>query len=175
MEAMVQLMGRVVRGMKGPGGHEDAHELIAHVRGAGLGPRHVPALMSLVLNGPAPVGVLARHMALSPATVSQLVGELQRGGFVERRPDEHDRRRVIVSLAEAHRDMIERFAWRRLRPLRMTLEALTPVERRHFLHGWRILVESMESTGLHEPGPGPGPAPGQSHGPCCHGSGDGGG
>ncbi|TDB82035.1 MarR family transcriptional regulator [Actinomadura sp. KC216] len=160
MEVMIQLMGRVVRGMKEPGGHGDSHELIAHVQDAGLGPRHVPVLMSLVLHGPSPVGVLARHMALSPATVSQLVGELQRGGFVERRPDEHDRRRVIVSVGEAHREMIERFAWRRLRPLRMTLEALTDEEREHFLHGWRVLVESMESTGLHEPGPGRGHGPG---------------
>ncbi|NED55278.1 MarR family transcriptional regulator, partial [Micromonospora aurantiaca] len=95
----------------------------------------------------APVGVLARHMALNPATVSQLVGELQRGGFVDRRPDERDRRRMIVSLAEEHRAAIERFAWRRLSPLRATLEALTPTERRHFLHGWRTLAENMELRG----------------------------
>lgn len=158
LETMVQLMARMFRGMKGPGGHEDAHELIGRVKAAGLGPRHVPVLMTLVLYGPVPVGVLARHMALSPATVSQLVGELQRHGFVERRPDERDRRRMIVSLHEAHRAVIERFAWRRLRPLRMTLEALTPVERDHFLHGWRTLVECMEHTALHLRPPGA-PAP----------------
>src|SRR5690349_12734101 len=88
LEAMVQIMGRMFRGMKGRGAHEEAEELIGMVDAAGLGPRHVPVLIGLVLNGPVPVGVLARHMALSPATVSQLVGELQRGGFVDRRPDE---------------------------------------------------------------------------------------
>src|SRR5690349_305284 len=88
LEAMVQIMGRMFRGMKGPRAHEEAEELIGLVNAAGLGPRHVPVLIGLVLNGPVPVGVLARHMALSPATVSQLVGELQRGGFVDRRPDE---------------------------------------------------------------------------------------
>ncbi|WP_433478212.1 MarR family winged helix-turn-helix transcriptional regulator [Spirillospora sp. CA-142024] len=160
LEQLVQLMGRMVRGMKG--GHADAEELVHRVKAAGLGPRHVPALMQLVLNGPMPVGVLARHMALNPATVSQLVGELERGGFVERRPDERDRRRMIVSLAEAHREMIERFAWRRLRPLRMTLERLAPDERAHFLRGWRILVEAMERTGLRAPDGGgcPGGHPG---------------
>ena len=142
LETMIQLMGRVARGMKG--GPGDDEEIIFRVRDAGLGPRHVPALMQLVLHGPAPVGVLARRMALSPATVSQLVGELQRGGFVERRPDERDRRRMIVSLAETHRASIERFAWRKLRPLRATLETLTPVERAHFLYGWRTLAENME-------------------------------
>ncbi|MFB4307985.1 MarR family winged helix-turn-helix transcriptional regulator [Actinomadura sp. GTD37] len=145
LEALVQLMGRMMRRMKG--GQAEAEELIHRVKEAGLGPRHVPALMQLVLHGPAPVGVLARHMALSPATVSQLVGELQRGGFVERRPDERDRRRMIVSLAEAHRESVERFAWRRLRPLRTTLESLTPAERAHFLHGWRTLAENMERGG----------------------------
>ncbi|MGW2312622.1 MarR family winged helix-turn-helix transcriptional regulator [Actinomadura luteofluorescens] len=142
LETMIQLLGRLVRGLKG--GREDAEELIGEVRAAGLGPRHVPALMQLVLHGPVPVGVLAGHMALSPATVSQLVGELERGGFVERRPDERDRRRMIISLSARHREMIERFAWRRLRPLRVTLETLAPDERSLFLHGWRVLVEAME-------------------------------
>ncbi|MFF0523782.1 MarR family winged helix-turn-helix transcriptional regulator [Actinomadura nitritigenes] len=151
LEAMVQIMGRMFRGMKGRRAHEEAEELIGMVKAAGLGPRHVPVLIGLVLNGPVPVGVLARHMALSPATVSQLVGELQRGGFVDRRPDERDRRRMIVSLHEERRALVERFAWRRLRPLRMTLEALGPAEREHFLHGWRTLVEMMERAGKDDP------------------------
>jgi DNA-binding MarR family transcriptional regulator len=151
LETMVQIMGRMFRGMKGRTAHEEAEELIGMVKSAGLGPRHVPVLIGLVLNGPVPVGVLARHMALSPATVSQLVGELQRGGFVDRRPDERDRRRIIVSLGEEHRELVERFAWRRLRPLRMTLEALGPAEREHFLHGWRTLVEMMERAGNDDP------------------------
>jgi DNA-binding MarR family transcriptional regulator len=160
LEQMVQLMVRMFRGMKA--GHTDTEGLVHRMKAAGLGPRHVPALMQLVLNGPVPVGVLARHMALNPATVSQLVGELQRGGFVERRPDERDRRRMIVSLDETHRAMIERFAWSRLRPLRMTLETLAPDERAHFMRGWRTLVESMERTGLHAPEHGgcPGDHPG---------------
>ncbi|TDD83585.1 MarR family transcriptional regulator [Actinomadura rubrisoli] len=148
---MIQLMGRIVRNMKSPGAHKEAEEVVGRVRAAGLGPRHVPVLFALVLNGPVPVGVLARHLALSPATVSQLVGELQGGGFVERHPDERDRRRMIVSLDERHRAMVERFAWRRLRPMRMTMEALGPVERAHFLHGWRTLVEMMEQAGVGDP------------------------
>ncbi|WUH96586.1 MarR family winged helix-turn-helix transcriptional regulator [Spirillospora sp. NBC_00431] len=162
LEMIVQLMVRMIRGMKGPGGHEDAHELMGRFQVAGLGPRHMPVLMSIVLHGPSPVGVLARHMALNPATVSQLVGELQRGGFVERRPDERDRRRMIVSLGETHRAVIERFTWRRLSPMRATLEALGPEERQVFLHGWRTLVENMERAGTDAPasgGPGCPPAP----------------
>ncbi|SPT62965.1 MULTISPECIES: MarR family winged helix-turn-helix transcriptional regulator [Actinomadura] len=149
LETMVQLTARMMRGIKG--GHDGAEELVDRVRAAGLGPRHVPALIQLVLHGPMAVGVLARRMALSPATVSQLVGELERGGFVERRPDERDRRRMIVSLGERHREMVERFTWRRLRPFRMALEALTPDERAQFLHGWRVLVETIERTSAPAP------------------------
>ncbi len=144
---MIPLMGRLVRGLKGHGGRGEAAELMRLVRHADLGPRHVPVLFALVLHGPVPVGVLARQVALSPATVSQLVGELQRGGFVARRPDERDRRRMIVSLDERHRGVVERFAWRRLRPLRTALEALAPEERVHFLRGFRLLVETMERAG----------------------------
>ena len=144
-------MGRMMRSMKGSGDRDGGGELIGRVKAAGLGPRHVPALMTLFRNGPSSIGVLARQMGLNPATVSQLVGELQRVGFVERRPDERDRRRMIVSLAEEHREVIERFSRRRIRPMRMTLEALGPVERAHFMQGWRILVESIEATAPGEP------------------------
>ena len=161
LEAMIQLLVRMVRGMKGPGGRHGPgdhgqEDLVGSVKAAGLGPRHMPVMLQIVLNGPMAVGVLARHMALNPATVSQLVGELERGGFVERHPDERDRRRMIVSLAETQRERIERFAWSRLRPLRTTLEALGPVERAHFLQGWRTLVENLEREGPHSP-PGGGP------------------
>lgn len=144
LETMVQLMGRMARRMKGAGSHGEARRLLDRIAAAGLGPRHVPVLFSLVLHGPQPVGVLAGHLALSPATVSQLVGELQRGGFVDRRADEADRRRMIVSLAGHHRDLVERFALARIEPLRMALRALGEEERAHFLHGWATVVEMME-------------------------------
>jgi DNA-binding MarR family transcriptional regulator len=146
LDEIVQLMARMMAGMKGSSGHREAHELVAQVRSAGLSRRHLPVLVSLALHGPSPVGVLAEHLALNPATVSQLVGELQRGGFVERRPDRRDRRRMIVSIVDRYRDVIDGFALRRLHPMRLTLEALTPEQRSHFLLGWRVLVENMERS-----------------------------
>jgi DNA-binding MarR family transcriptional regulator len=76
--------------------------------------------------------------------VSQLVNELQRGGFVDRREDPHDRRRTIVSLSERHREPIATYARRRLEPLRVTVETLSPDERAHFIKGWRVLVAAQE-------------------------------
>ncbi|MFF5262859.1 MarR family winged helix-turn-helix transcriptional regulator [Actinomadura viridis] len=133
-------MSAAARAFKEGGGWGE-ESLVEVVRASGLGRRHVPVLLVLVVNGPLPVGMIARQLALRPATVSQLTGELERAGFVRRRPDEADRRRVIVSLHGPHRALVERFARARLEPVRMTLAALSDVERAHFLHGWRVLVE----------------------------------
>ena len=78
---------------------------------------------------------------------------------MERHPDERDRRRMIVSLDEAHRTVIERFTRRRLDPLRLTLAALTPQERAHFILGWRTLVENMERSAAEEGAVDDDPAP----------------
>jgi DNA-binding MarR family transcriptional regulator len=106
---------------------------------AGLRERHGRLILALAVGGPQTVGELAGRLALAPATTSLLVGELDRAGFVERHEDEADRRRTIVSLPETVRGPAEKFAQERLEPLRRTLEQLSPVARRHFIQGLRIL------------------------------------
>jgi DNA-binding MarR family transcriptional regulator len=106
---------------------------------AGLRERHGRLILALAVAGPQTVGELAGRLALAPATTSLLVGELDRAGFVERHEDEADRRRTIVSLPESVRGPAEKFAQERLEPLRRTLEQLSPVARRHFIQGLRIL------------------------------------
>ncbi|HEY7489271.1 MAG TPA: MarR family winged helix-turn-helix transcriptional regulator [Streptosporangiaceae bacterium] len=139
---LVRLVFRFVRNAKshGPGG-DDVRALLGE---AHFGPRHMPVLFALALSGPESVGELAGRLGLNPATVSQLVNELHRGGFVDRREDPRDRRRTIVSLLDRHRQTIEHYARRRFEPLRETLEILSPEERAHFIKGWRVLVESQE-------------------------------
>src|SRR5437763_5045102 len=91
-----------------------------------LGPRHMPALISLARRGPMSVGELAGRLNLAPATVSLLLNDLNRAGMVERREDDGDRRRTIVSVHDEHRDMLIRLADERLDLLRRTLARLTP-------------------------------------------------
>jgi DNA-binding MarR family transcriptional regulator len=138
---MIRLVFQFIRNAKSHGPGDDVRMLLGE---AGFGGRHVSALFALAMTGPISVGELAERLGLSPATVSQLVGELDRGGFVERREDPRDRRRIIVTLSERHRGPIERYARQRLEPFRVTLETLSPEERATFLHGWRILVEAQE-------------------------------
>ncbi|HEU5159971.1 MAG TPA: MarR family transcriptional regulator [Streptosporangiaceae bacterium] len=154
VKELIRLVFRFMRNAKGHGpGLEDVRGLL---HAGNFGPRHIPVLFALAIGGPASVGELAERMGLSPATVSQLVNELERGGFVDRREDARDRRRTIVSLAERHREPIEDYARRRLEPLRITLETLSPEERVGFIKGWRVLVEAQERAegvrpGAHRP------------------------
>ncbi len=84
-------------------------------------------------------GEVARLSGLSKQTVNDLLGELERSGYVERHPDPHDRRARIVRLTESGQDLhrtahetsrelesewAEILGERRLADLRSTLEEM---------------------------------------------------
>jgi DNA-binding MarR family transcriptional regulator len=114
---------------------------------AGLGDRHRRVLATLALSGPLTVSQLAERIALAPATTSLLVGELDRAGFVERREDDADRRRTIVSLPDQLQKTVGRLAKVRIEPLRRTLERLEPEARAHFIEGLRVLTAEVRGAG----------------------------
>ena len=60
--------------------------------------RHCIAL--LVARGPQTASAVARYVWLTPAAVTALIDRLERRGFVRRRPDPDDRRKVMVEPAE---------------------------------------------------------------------------
>jgi DNA-binding MarR family transcriptional regulator len=77
-------------------------ELPAALKQAGgLGERHLGALISLAIAGPATVSELGERMDMSLAHASLVVRDLADAGLVDRDNDEQDRRRIIVSLSEA--------------------------------------------------------------------------
>lgn len=141
IQELLPLIGRLVRYVKGIG--PDPAELKGLLDAAGLGPRHLPALIVLSLYGPSTVGAVAERLLLSPATASQLIGELRRAGFVESRTDPADRRRVIVTLDDGHRALLEKFARDRVAPMDRALNRLTEDERASFVKGWRIMLDTM--------------------------------
>ncbi|MBC6463323.1 MarR family transcriptional regulator, partial [Actinomadura sp. HBU206391] len=73
------------------------------LRSLDLAPRHLSLLAYLLFDGPLGVNELAARLEIAPATVSLMVGDLSRKGVVDRREDDADRRRTIVSIAEANR------------------------------------------------------------------------
>src|SRR3569833_1561798 len=62
----------------------------------GLGPAERLCL-SFLLEGPQTASAIARHTRLTPAAVTALIDRLEKRGFVRRRPDPDDRRKVMVA------------------------------------------------------------------------------
>ncbi|HEY0452078.1 MarR family winged helix-turn-helix transcriptional regulator [Actinophytocola sp.] len=98
-----------------------------------LAPRHLSLFAYLQFDGPMPVNELAKRLEVAPATVSLMVGELSRKGMLERREDETDRRRTIVSIAPDRAAAVENWLAASDRAWRVAMEPLTPRERRLFV------------------------------------------
>lgn len=98
-----------------------------------LAPRHLSLLAYLLFDGPLGVNELAARLEVVPATVSLMVGDLSRKGVVDRREDDADRRRTIVSIAESKRAAVEAWLGTGAGAWRKALEPLTPAERRTFV------------------------------------------
>jgi DNA-binding MarR family transcriptional regulator len=128
------------RGGPTPAPFEEAFER------ASLGGRHVPVLMTVMLESELSVSELAHKLELSLSATSLMVGELSRAGLLERAEDENDRRRTIVRVAEGYREGVDAWLQSRLDPIRRTLERLSPRARADFLEGWRILHEEAAQT-----------------------------
>ncbi|MCI2417809.1 MarR family winged helix-turn-helix transcriptional regulator [Saccharopolyspora sp. K220] len=108
-----------------------------------LAPRHLSLLSYLLFDGPMTVNELAIRLEVAPTTVSLMVGELSRKGVLERREDEADRRRRIVSITEEKLPAIDAWLARGARAWRNALEPLTPDQRRMFidtLHAYELGV-----------------------------------
>jgi len=145
---LLRLMPRVFRGLRsgrGTGPLDDqAAEMKALFKAGPLGPRHVPVMIVLMLEDQMAVSDLASRLGLSVATVSLMTGELARAGLVERREDERDRRRTLVSVSEQYRERLVPLVRERLGPLRRGLEKMDPDVRAGFLAGSRLLAAELE-------------------------------
>lgn len=145
VKELLGMMARLVRRLRRADETMPA-ELEQIVVPAGLGLRHLTPLIVIAVHGPLAVGELARHLALNPATTSQLVNELSRGGLVARQEDEADRRRTLLTIHPDHREAVVTLVQRQLQPVHTALAALSGQEREHFMRGWRVLVEAMETA-----------------------------
>ncbi|WP_240044725.1 MarR family winged helix-turn-helix transcriptional regulator [Streptomyces alboflavus] len=111
----------------------------------GLTPRHGAVLPQLLAaDGPLTVSGIADRLQVSLPTASELVGGLARAGIVTRAPDETNRRRVLVSLAEEYRPLLDSFVARRGEPLLRALAGLPAEQREGFMAGLRAWVREVQ-------------------------------
>lgn len=68
-------------------------ELVGQLYGLNPAERHC---LSFVWQGPQTASAIAREIRLTPASVTALVDRLEKKGFVQRRADAEDRRRVWI-------------------------------------------------------------------------------
>ncbi|MCW2955994.1 MAG: MarR family transcriptional regulator [Thermoleophilia bacterium] len=65
---------------------------------ADLGTHERMAISQLRVHGPMPMSELAARISLSRAAVTSLIDRLESENWVRRQPDEHDRRRTVLTL-----------------------------------------------------------------------------
>src|ERR1700757_965271 len=99
---LMRIFPRVVRGMR------RYQDQTTPQTAAPLGPRHVAALEQL-RDGPLSVGALATPLGLTLSTVSGVLADLDRAGFVERTADQADRRRTIVQITPEARIAVQQW------------------------------------------------------------------
>jgi DNA-binding MarR family transcriptional regulator len=137
IRALLLLMPRIV-------GRAKRLKVPEELASLALAPRHLSLLSYLLFDGPATVNELAGRLAVAPTTVSLMVAELSRKGVLERREDDADRRRRIVSITDAKRPAIDAWLARGARAWRAALEPLTPDQRRVFVETFRAYEDALE-------------------------------
>lgn len=108
-ESAVELAGRL---------HSLAIHVLRRARPADaeseLSAARLSALSVLVFGGPRGLGELAEAEQVTAPTMSRLVKALERSGYVERRPDPSDGRRVVLRATDAGRSVLETARGRRI-------------------------------------------------------------
>ena len=103
------------------------------------------ALSVLSEHGPMTVGRLAGELGLTLPTVSGIVADVERAGFVERSADPGDRRRIIVSLATPHTAALDSWLDGATAPMARALHKLSPPERITFLKAMTFLEAELKN------------------------------
>ena len=136
---LMRVFPRVVRGMR------RYQDQTTPRTAAPLGPRHVAALEQL-RDGPLSVGALATRLGLTLSTVSGVLADLDRAGFVERTADQADRRRTIVQITPEARIAVQQWLDGAAAPLARVLDRLGADERAAFLKAMDMLEAEFRAA-----------------------------
>src|SRR5262245_6775395 len=125
--------------------HSSAIHLLRRLRGqdtaAGLSAPRLSALSVIVFGGPIRMSDLAAAEQVRLPTISRLVSDLEREGYVERVADESDGRVQRVQATHAGRALLDAGRSRRVRELAGSLAGLTPAEQRTLAEAATLLEQ----------------------------------
>jgi DNA-binding MarR family transcriptional regulator len=134
----MQLLPRIARGVR------RSQDRAAPQTLAPLGPRHVAALEQL-REGPLNVGTLAAQLGLTLSTVSGVLADLDRAGFVVRDADITNRRRTIAQINPCQKALIEEWLDGAAQPVARVLDQLAPEEQATFLKAMVMLEAELRA------------------------------
>lgn len=132
---------RLLRGRRAPGTLPD--RLASLLADGTLAPRHLSTFALVNLEGPLSVSSLAERQGLALSTASLVVTQLAELGLLERREDQRDRRRTVVSVAPQYRAESEAVARAKLAPMRRALARMGPARARAFIEAIGVLADEM--------------------------------
>ena len=98
-----------------------------------LTPLQFAALIKLADVGKTSQNLLGRLTAMDAATMQGVIKRLSARGLIERRKDEVDRRRLLLSLSQTGRELVGKLRERGSDITNLTLEPLSETERETFL------------------------------------------
>ena len=93
---LIDTLGRTV--MRWQDATQKFDELVGEIYGLSATER---LCLSFLWQGPQTASAIAGETRLTPAAVTSLIDRLEKRGFVRRKPDPNDRRKVMVEAAEA--------------------------------------------------------------------------
>jgi len=96
-------------------------------------------LAGLSMHGPHTLGELADRERVSAPSMNRTVNCLQESGYVRRSADETDGRKVVISLTDDGRAVVDETARRRDAWVEEALAALSPVERQTLAEAAEIM------------------------------------
>ncbi len=99
-------------------------------------------LAALKIHGPHTLGELAERERVTAPSMNRTVNFLEESGYLTRTSDELDRRKVIITVSDAGRAVVDETVRRRDSWLERALDELTP-EQRGILHDAAILMREV--------------------------------
>lgn len=123
-----------------------AGSVIWRMHALNLSLSHIRALHLLATVPQLPMKELAEKLGFTPPSVTALTRRLVATGMVQRQPNAHDSRVVLLSITEAGRALIQEIYHEQLNGMERMLDGLTLDEQQQFL----TLLERAVSTLLGE-------------------------
>jgi DNA-binding MarR family transcriptional regulator len=106
-----------------------------------ISPSHSRALGVLIRHGEMRLSELSEHLRIAARSTTEVVDGLQEHGFLERHPDPHDRRAILVSLTDRGKHAGEAIRSARTAEAERFFGVLSDTDRRHLTRILRKLNE----------------------------------